>query len=68
MDESKRKLLEVATPEAVARIQNSDFGAEAERIWEIYFKEQNHDSLESFLLSVLVRSDVETGINVQVST
>ena len=59
--------MEVATPEAVARIQGAHFGREADMIWDIYFKEQSHGSLDSFLQSVLIGKNTDGGINVQVS-
>ena len=60
--------MEIATPEAVARIQGAHFRREADMIWDIYFKEQSHGSLESFLQSVLIGRKTKGGINVQVST
>ena len=58
--------MEVATPEAVARLQKEAFGSEADMIWDIYFKEQNHDSLESLLQAMLIERKVEAAVNIQV--
>ena len=47
--EGKRRLLQLATPDALARVHHSKLHKEAEEYWEIYFSQQNHSSLNMFL-------------------
>ena len=47
--EGKRRLLQLATPDALARVHCSKLHKEAEEYWEIYFNQQNHSSLNMFL-------------------
>ena len=62
IEESKRKLLNVATPEAVTRVRKTPLNVDADMLWNVYFREQDHDSLQSLLQSVL--SGRKTGMNI----
>lgn len=45
-------LLEMATPDAIARLPASGLKEEARDIWHTYFHEQQHSSLAAFLRHV----------------
>ena len=49
-------LLEMATPDAIARLPASGLKAEAKVIWNVYFHEQEHSSLAVFM-SHMLKSD-----------
>ena len=53
----KSLLLEMASPDAIARLPSSGINAEAKEIWNIYFKEQQHSSLAAFMRHVLQYDD-----------
>ena len=66
-------LLEMATPDAIARLPASGLKAEAKVIWNVYFHEQQHSSLAAFV-SHMLKSDKahlkkrrQEGLLVQVS-
>lgn len=46
-------LLEMATPDAIARLPASGLKDEARKIWDIYFHKQRHSSLAAFMRHVL---------------
>lgn len=46
-------LLEMATPDAIARLPASGLKDEAREIWDIYFHKQRHSSLAAFMRHVL---------------
>ena len=70
----KNLLLEMASPDAIARLPASGIKDEAEEIWKIYFNEQQHSSLAAFMSHVLQYDDYhlenkrKKGLLVQVST
>lgn len=49
----KNMLLDMATPDAIARLPASGLKAEAREIWQIYFHEQQHSSLATFMRHTL---------------
>ena len=69
----KSLLLEMATPDAIARFPASGIKNEAEEIWKTYFNEQQHSSLAAFMSQVLQYDDShlekkrQEGLLVQVS-
>ena len=69
----KSLLLEMATPDAIARLPASGIKDEAEEIWKTYFNEQQHSSLAAFMRHVLQYDDFhlekkrQEGLLVQVS-
>ena len=69
----KSLLLEMATPDAIARLPASGIKNEAEEIWKTYFNEQQHSSLAAFMGHVLQYDDSrlekkrQEGLLVQVS-
>ena len=69
----KSLLLEMASPDAIARLPASGIKDEAEEIWKIYFNEQQHSSLAAFMSHVLQYDDSrlenkrKEGLLVQVS-
>ena len=50
-------LLEMATPDAIARLPHTALERRAPRIWKAYFKEQQHSSLANFMSHVLNLKD-----------
>ncbi|XP_068759451.1 E3 ubiquitin-protein ligase rnf213-alpha-like isoform X4 [Montipora capricornis] len=70
----KSLLLEMASPDAIARLPASGIEAEAEEIWKIYFNEQQHSSLAAFMSHVLQYDDChlekkrKEGLLVQITT
>lgn len=66
-------LLEMATPDAIARLPASGLEAEARSIWNTYFHEQQHSSLAALMSHVLKSDNVhlakrrQEGLLVQVS-
>ena len=69
----KSLLLEMAPPDAIARLPASGIKDEAEEIWKVYFNEQQHSSLAAFMSHVLQYDDYylenkrQEGLLVQVS-
>ena len=50
-------LLEMATPDAIARLLHTALERQAPHIWNAYFKEQQHSSLGTFISHVLNLED-----------
>ena len=50
-------LLEMATPDAIARLPHTALERRAPHIWKAYFKEQHHSSLAKFMSHVLNLKD-----------
>uniref|UniRef100_A0A7M5U071 RZ-type domain-containing protein n=1 Tax=Clytia hemisphaerica TaxID=252671 RepID=A0A7M5U071_9CNID len=50
LDLSKKKLLQVATPDSMARLPKD----EREKYWNLYFEEQTHSSLPEFLCKDII--------------
>eukprot|EP00795_Rhopilema_esculentum_P010371 gene10371-19073_t len=67
LEDSKKKLLAVATPESVARLNNTPLRQDAEFFSEVYYNEQLHSSLCSFLKTVLMQAG-DAELSVQVTT
>ncbi|XP_022801884.1 E3 ubiquitin-protein ligase rnf213-alpha-like, partial [Stylophora pistillata] len=67
-------LLEMATPDAIARLPYTALESEARSIWNVYFKEQQHSSLAAFMSHVLTLNDNhqgerrQEGLSIQVTT
>lgn len=51
-------LLEMATPDAIARLPATHLEGEARDLWNIYFDEQQHSSLAAFMTNVLALDDI----------
>ena len=49
----KNMLLEMATPDAIARLPASGLKGQASKLWKTYFHEQQHSSLAAFMRHVL---------------
>ena len=54
---SQMMLLEMATPDAIARLPHTALERRAPHIWNAYFKEQQHSSLATFMSHVLNLED-----------
>ena len=69
----KKMLLEMATPDAIARLPASVLEEEAREIWRTYFHEQQHSCLAGFLRHVLIldsfqlNAQRQEGLLIQVS-
>ena len=50
-------LLEMATPDAIARLPHTTLERRAPDIWRAYFKKQQHSSLATFMSHVLNLED-----------
>ena len=50
-------LLEMATPDAIARLPHTALERRAPHIWDAYFKKQQHSSLAKFMSHVLKLED-----------
>ena len=50
-------LLEMATPDAIARLPHTALERRAPHIWNAYFKKQQHSSLATFMSLVLNSED-----------
>ncbi|PFX17552.1 E3 ubiquitin-protein ligase RNF213, partial [Stylophora pistillata] len=67
-------LLEMATPDAIARLPYTALERHACSIWNIYFKEQQHSSVAAFMSHVLILDDNrqderrQEGLSIQVTT
>jgi len=46
-------LLEMAAPDAIARLPATPLEGRARSIWKVYFQEQQHSSLAAFMKHVL---------------
>lgn len=57
--EGKRRLLQLATPDALARVYYSKLHKEAKEYWEVYFSQQNHSSLNMFLEDFFRNEDTD---------
>ena len=63
----KNMLLQMATPDAIARLPASGLKGEAREMWQTYFYEQQHSSLAAFMLHVLTLEEKrEKGLFIQV--
>ena len=66
-------LLEMAAPDAIARLQATPLEGRARNIWDVYFHEQQHSSLAAFMRHVLILDDAhivkkrQEGLLIQVS-
>ena len=66
-------LLEMATPDAIARLPHTALERQAPHVWNAYFKEQQHSSLAKFMSHVLNLKDSrldekrQEGLLIQVS-
>lgn len=50
-------LLEMAAPDAIARLPATSLDGRARNIWNVYFHEQQHSSLSAFMRHVLTLDD-----------
>ena len=57
LERSQKLLIEMAAPDAIARLPATDLGGRARDIWDNYFKQQQHSSLAAFLSHVLSGDD-----------
>ena len=63
----KNMLLQMATPDAIARLPASGLKGEAREMWQTYFREQQHSSLAAFMRHVLTPEEKrEKGLFIQV--
>ena len=66
-------LLEMAAPDAIARLPATPLEERARNIWDVYFHEQQHSSLAAFMRHVLTLDDAHIdkkrreGLLIQVS-
>ena len=66
-------LLEMAAPDAIARLPATPLEGRARNIWDVYFHEQQHSSLAAFMRHVLTLDDAhidkkrQEGLLIQVS-
>ena len=63
---SKHLLLQVATPEAIVRLQCSALAADRKKVESIYFQQQGHNSVLSLLKHYVTDSKWEAGALMQV--
>lgn len=54
-------LLEMAAPDAIARLPATLLEGRARNIWNVYFHEQQHSSLAAFMRHVLTSDDAHLG-------
>jgi len=72
--ESTNLLLEMAAPDAIARLPASGLKGQAREIWNSYFHGQQHSSLAAFMSHALTLDDCnldqkrKEGLFIQVST
>ena len=59
LERSKDLLLQMATPDAIARLSSTRLKDEASHLWTWYFDVQCHDSLPRFLSTVIEKSRQE---------
>ena len=64
---SKNILLEMASPDALIRLQNTSLADEQKRLSHTYFTEQSHGSIVQFLVNQFSNNDSESGLLIQVS-
>ncbi|KAJ7339392.1 hypothetical protein OS493_005787 [Desmophyllum pertusum] len=70
----QKMLLEMAAPDAIARLPATRLKGRAQDIWNAYFHEQQHSSLAAFMSHVLTLDDIhldkkrEEGLLVQITT
>lgn len=63
----KNMLLQMGTPDAIARLPASALKGEARELWQTYFYEQQHSSLAAFMRHVLTLEEKrEKGLFIQV--
>lgn len=66
-------LLEMATPDAIARLPHTALAGGSRDIWDAYFKKQQHSSLAAFMSHMLPSDDshrnkrFQEGLSIQVS-
>ena len=66
-------LLEMAAPDAIARLPATLLEGRARSIWDVYFHEQQHSSLAAFMMHLLSLDDAhiakkrQEGLLIQVS-
>ncbi|XP_022806308.1 E3 ubiquitin-protein ligase rnf213-alpha-like [Stylophora pistillata] len=71
---SQMMLLEMATPDAIARLPHTALERRAPHIWNVYFKKQQHSSLAAFMSHVLNLEDShldekrQEGLLIQITT
>ena len=53
----QKSLLEMATPDSIARLPATSLEGRARHIWNVYFYEQQHSSLAAFMKHVLALDD-----------
>ena len=69
----QKMLLEMATPDAIARLPATGLEGRARHIWNAYFAEQQHSSLAAYMSHVLTLDDIhlnekrQEGLLIQVS-
>ena len=66
-------LLEMAAPDAIARLPATPLEGRARTIWDVYFRDQQHSSLAAFMRHALTLDDarivkkLQQGLLIQVS-
>ena len=66
-------LLEMAAPDAIARLPATPLEGRARNIWDVYFRDQQHSSLAAFMRHALTLDDArivkkrQQGLLIQVS-
>ena len=66
-------LVEMAAPDAIARLPATPLKGSARNIWDVYFRDQQHSSLAAFMRHVLTLDDAhivkkrQEGLLIQVS-
>ncbi|PFX19443.1 E3 ubiquitin-protein ligase RNF213 [Stylophora pistillata] len=73
-ERSETMLLQMATPDAIARLPHTALGGMARDVWNAYFNEQQHSSLAAFMSLMLLSDDIrldkkhQEGLLVQITT
>ena len=66
LEEGKRHLLQLATPDALARVYRTALHEQAEHYWDIYFNKQNHSSIKKLLENLFQNDDAHSCSFIQV--
>ena len=68
LEEAKRRLLQLATPDALARVYRTALQEQAGHYWDIYFNQQNHSSIRTLMESFFQSGDARSCSFIQVTS
>jgi hypothetical protein len=68
-EQCQELLVQCATPDAMARLSRTKLKFQAKDLWDMYFRQQEHSSLQTCLAQLLNKAETrQAGCLVQVST